>query len=93
MVLVTHTEINFPDLGPGDAGYIWNDPIADVNYIWDGVKWDLYSDIDSQSNYWVRNEDERYLMPRNPGDSVRTAGYQFALLENLSSAPRPNSRN
>lgn len=84
-----HTEINFPSVGPGDQGYIWSDPIAGVDYIWDGVKWDVNRDLDDTQNHWVRTEDKQLLTPRDPDDSIRTSGYQFAWLKDLRDAPKP----
>ena len=88
MANVVHDEINFPTVGPDDAGLIWKDPVADVNYIWDGVKWDLYADIDSESNYWARTPESKILNPRNTDDNVRARSYQFAWLDNLKNAPK-----
>ena len=88
-----HTEINFPSLGQGeDIGTIWNDPIAGVDYIWDGVKWDVYKDLDDEQNHWVRDEFKQLLTPRDPDDSIRTSGYQFNWLKNLREAPAPGGK-
>ena len=88
MVWVEHDEINFPTVGPDDVGFIWRDPVAEVDYIWDGVKWDLYADLDSQNNYWARTPETKLLNPRNVDDNVRARTYQFAWLENLKYAPK-----
>ena len=82
------TQINFPSMGPGDIGFIWSDPIAEQDYIWDGVKWDIVQDIDDQKNHWVRDEGAQRLTPRDPDDTIRTSGYEFAWLKNLREAPR-----
>jgi len=88
MAIVVHDEINFPTAGADDVGLIWNDPIADISYIWDGVKWDLYADIDSASNYWARTPEVKLLTPRDTDDNIRASGYQFAWLDNLNNAPK-----
>ena len=88
MGFVQHFEINFPTVGPEDAGLLWTDPIPDVTYIWDGVKWDVYVDVESQFNYWTRDESNKILSPRNARDSIKTRGYKFEWLDNLTTAPK-----
>ncbi len=84
-----HNEINFPSVDGSDTGLIWTDPIAEVDYIWDGIKWDVYKDLDDEQNYWVRNVASQRLTPRDPDDSIRTSGYEFMWLKNLREAPKP----
>ena len=88
MVWVEHFEINFPTAGPDDIGLIWNDPSADVSYIWDGVKWDVYRDVDDDNNYWARDKENFNLTPRNPNDTIEAIGYKFDMLQNLETAPK-----
>ncbi len=83
-------EINFPSVDGSDTGLIWTDPIAEVDYIWDGVKWDVYKDLDDEQNHWVRNATAQRLTPRDPDDTIRTSGYEFMWLKNLRDAPKPS---
>jgi hypothetical protein len=78
-------ELNFPN--DPTAGQIWRDPANDIEYIYDGYKWDVYQDKDNLQNHWVRNEAQQRLTPRDPDDRIRTSGYQFAWLKNLREAP------
>ena len=78
-----YSEINFPTVGPGDAGTIHVEPLNGVKYLWDGVKWDVYQDKEDLLQYWVRDETEQRLTPKDPDDEVRTAGYSMVWLERL----------
>jgi hypothetical protein len=76
-----YEEINFPTVGPGDAGAIHIEPLNGVKYLWDGVKWDVYQDKEDLLQYWVRNQPEQRLTPKDPDDEVRTAGYSMVWLD------------
>ena len=78
-----YSEINFPTVGPNDAGTIHVEPLNGVKYLWDGVKWDVYQDKEDLLQYWVRDETEQRLTPKDPDDEVRTAGYSMVWLERL----------
>ena len=76
-------EINFPPAGPGDAGLIWEEPLNGVKYIWDGVKWDVYNDVDDLKQYWSRDETKQLLTPKDTDDEIKTQGYSMGWLSFL----------
>ena len=74
-------EINFP--APVNPGHRHTDPVNNVEYIYDGVKWDVYDDPNSFEQFWTRNAVTNELSPASPGDYVDSIGYAFTRIPNL----------
>lgn len=75
------SEINFPY--PAAPGLRHLDPANNVEYIFDGVKWDVYIENSQLNQYWTRNDFTEELTPVFPNDYIDVVGMAFQRIKEL----------
>ena len=74
-------EINFPY--PAIPGQKHLDLANNVEYIWDGYKWDVFVEANELTQHWTRNEITAELSPVHPDDYIDVVGMAFQRIQEL----------
>lgn len=79
---MAYKEIHFP--ADAKKGTEYTEPLNNVLYIFDGVKWDVKSnnvDESTPTGYWDRDTPGEYLVPSSQDDYIMINGIKFDLIE------------